>query len=230
MTTAMTRPFARLLIAALPIATLAGCAVVPPTPKPMYAATLPVAPVAPAQATGSIYADQQNMELFADPRAHRVGDILTITLVESTQASKKAATATSKKNGNSITAPSILGHGLKIGGNTADSTLASNNSFAGDGSSTQSNQLNGEITVTVAQRLSNGAMIVQGEKWLTINQGEELVRISGIVRPQDIGNDNVVLSSRVADAKIEYVGKGTLADSNTRGWLSRFFDSKWMPF
>jgi flagellar L-ring protein FlgH len=230
MTTAMTRPFARLLIAALPIATLAGCAVVPPTPKPMYSATLPVAPVAPAQATGSIYADQQNMELFADPRAHRVGDILTITLVESTQASKKAATATSKKNGNSITAPSILGHGLKIGGNTADSTLASNNSFAGDGSSTQSNQLNGEITVTVAQRLSNGAMIVQGEKWLTINQGEELVRISGIVRPQDIGNDNVVLSSRVADAKIEYVGKGTLADSNTRGWLSRFFDSKWMPF
>ncbi|KJV36335.1 flagellar basal body L-ring protein FlgH [Luteibacter yeojuensis] len=226
----MTRPFARLILAALPIASLAGCAIVPPTPKPMYSATLPVAPVAPAQATGSIYADQQNMELFADPRAHRVGDILTITLVESTQASKKAATATNKKNGNSITAPSILGHGLKIGGRTADSSLASNNSFAGDGSSTQSNQLNGEITVTVAQRLSNGAMIVQGEKWLTINQGEELVRISGIVRPQDIGNDNVVLSSRVADAKIEYVGKGTLADSNTRGWLSRFFDSKWMPF
>jgi flagellar L-ring protein precursor FlgH len=72
--------------------------------------------------------------------------------------------------------------------------------------------------------------MVQGEKWLTINQGEELVRISGIVRPQDIGADNIVASSRVADARIEYVGKGTLADSNTRGWLSRFFDSKWMPY
>lgn len=230
MITAMNRLHVRLIVAALPLAALTGCAIVPPTPKPMYTATLPVAPPAQAQATGSIYADQQSMELFADPRAHRIGDILTITLVESTQATKKAATSTSKKNGNSITAPSILGHGLKVGGRVADSSLASNNSFDGDGSSSQSNALSGEITVTVAQRLTNGAMVVQGEKWLTINQGEELVRISGIVRPQDIGNDNIVLSSRVADAKIEYVGKGTLADSNTRGWLSRFFDSKWMPF
>ena len=218
----MNRPFLRILLAALPLATLTGCAIVPPTPKPMYTATLPPEQTAAPQATGSIYADQTSLELFSDPRAHRVGDILTISLVESTQASKK--------NGNNITAPTILGHGLKIGGNTANSTLESDNSFAGDGSSSQSNALTGQITVTVAQRLSNGALIVRGEKWLTINQGEELVRISGIVRAQDIGNDNIVPSSRVADARIEYVGKGTLADSNTRGWLSRFFDSKWMPF
>lgn len=226
----MNRSLVRLLVAALPLAALGGCAIVPPTPKPMYTATLPVEPAAQPQATGSIYADQQSMELFADPRAHRIGDILTITLVESTQASKKAATSTNKKNGNTISSPTLLGQGLRIGGKTADSSLSSNNAFAGDGSSEQSNQLTGEITVTVAQRLSNGALVVRGEKWLTINQGEELVRISGIVRPQDIGNDNIVASSRVADARIEYVGKGTLADANTRGWLSRFFDSKWMPF
>lgn len=226
----MNRLIARLLVAALPLLALGGCAMVPPTPKPMYTATLPVEPAAQPQATGSIYADQQSMELFADPRAHRIGDILTITLVEATQASKKAATSTTKKNGNTISSPTLLGQGLRIGGKTADSSLSSNNAFDGDGSSSQSNQLTGEITVTVAQRLSNGALVVRGEKWLTINQGEELVRISGIVRPQDIGNDNIVPSSRVADARIEYVGKGTLADSNTRGWLSRFFDSKWMPF
>jgi flagellar L-ring protein precursor FlgH len=226
----MNRPFARILVAALPLLALGGCAMVPPTPKPMYAATLPVEPAAQPQATGSIYADQQSMELFADPRAHRIGDILTITLVEATQASKKAATSTSKKNGNTISSPTLLGQGLRIGGKAADSSLSSNNAFDGDGTSSQSNQLTGEITVTVAQRLSNGALVVRGEKWLTINQGEELVRISGIVRPQDIGNDNIVASSRVADARIEYVGKGTLADANTRGWLSRFFDSKWMPF
>jgi len=226
----MNRTFARVFSAALPLALLGGCAIVPPTPRPMYAATLPEDPTAQPRATGSIYADQQSMELFADPRAHRIGDILTITLVESTQASKKAKTNTSKKNGNTITSPTVLGQGLRIGGKTADSSLASNNAFDGDGSSQQSNQLSGEITVTVAQRLSNGALVVRGEKWLTINQGDELVRISGIVRPQDIGNDNIVASSRVADARIEYVGKGTLADSNTRGWLSRFFDSKWMPF
>lgn len=230
MSTVMIRFPARIVIAALPFVLLAGCAIVPPTPKPMYTATLPTDPTVPAQPTGSIYADQQSMELFADPRAHRMGDILTITLVESTQASKKAATSTSKKNGNTLTSPTLLGQGLRIGGKTADSSLASNNAFAGDGTSSQSNQLSGQITVTVAQRLSNGALIVRGEKWLTINQGEELVRISGIVRPQDISADNIVPSSRVADARIEYVGKGTLADSNTRGWLSRFFDSKWMPY
>jgi flagellar L-ring protein precursor FlgH len=226
----MTRTFVRAIFTALPFATLVGCAIVPPTPKPMYTATLPEEPAAQARATGSLYADQQSLELFADPRAHRVGDILTITLVESTQASKKAATSTSKKNGNTVSSPTILGQGLTINGKTANSSLSSSNAFDGDGSSQQSNQLSGEITVTVAQRLSNGALVVRGEKWLTINQGDELVRISGIVRPQDIGNDNIVASSRVADARIEYVGKGTLADSNTRGWLSRFFDSKWMPF
>ncbi|SKB91802.1 flagellar basal body L-ring protein FlgH [Luteibacter sp. 22Crub2.1] len=226
----MNRIYVRAVLAVLPLALLNGCAMVPPTPRPMYTATLPEEPTQQARATGSLYADQQSLELFADPRAHRVGDILTITLVESTQASKKAATSTSKKNGNTITSPTVLGQGLRIGGKTADSSLASNNAFDGDGSSQQSNQLSGEITVTVAQRLSNGALVVRGEKWLTINQGDELVRISGIVRPQDIGNDNIVASSRVADARIEYVGKGTLADSNTRGWLSRFFDSKWMPF
>ncbi|MDQ7997005.1 MAG: flagellar basal body L-ring protein FlgH [Luteibacter sp.] len=226
----MNRIYVRAVLAVLPFALLNGCAMVPPTPRPMYTATLPEEPTQQARATGSLYADQQSLELFADPRAHRVGDILTITLVESTQASKKAATSTSKKNGNTITSPTVLGQGLRIGGKTADSSLASNNAFDGDGSSQQSNQLSGEITVTVAQRLSNGALVVRGEKWLTINQGDELVRISGIVRPQDIGNDNIVASSRVADARIEYVGKGTLADSNTRGWLSRFFDSKWMPF
>ncbi|NID16882.1 flagellar basal body L-ring protein FlgH [Luteibacter yeojuensis] len=226
----MNRLLASFLVAAPALLALGGCAMVPPTPKPMYTATLPVEPAAQPQATGSIYADQQSMELFADPRAHRIGDILTITLVEATQASKKAATSTSKKNGNTLSSPTLLGQGLRIGGKAADSSLASNNAFDGNGSSTQSNQLTGEITVTVAQRLSNGALVVRGEKWLTINQGEELVRISGIVRPQDIGNDNIVPSSRVADARIEYVGKGTLADSNTRGWLSRFFDSKWMPF
>ncbi|TCV94139.1 flagellar L-ring protein precursor FlgH [Luteibacter rhizovicinus] len=226
----MNRTILRALAVALPFGMLAGCAVVPPTPMPMYAPTMPVDAVAPAQATGSIYADSNSMELFADPRARRVGDILTITLVESTQASKKAATSTNKKNGNNITSPTVLGQSLKFGGKAANSSLASNNSFAGDGSSSQSNQLTGQITVTVARRLSNGALVVQGEKWLTINQGQELVRISGIVRPQDISSDNIVPSTRVADARIDYMGKGTLADANTRGWLSRFFDSKWMPF
>jgi flagellar L-ring protein precursor FlgH len=214
------------------LAVLAGCATAPrahddaewaPTPPPAQQ-------VAAAQADGSIYHDAQNMELFTDPRAHRVGDILTVALVESTQASKKATTSTSKTDKTAIGAPTILGQSLSIGGKVASIGTDGERSFDGAGSSTQSNQLVGQITVTVAQRLSNGNLLVRGEKWLTINQGQELVRISGIVRPQDIGQDNVVPSTRVADARISYTGRGTLADANSRGWLSRFFNSKWMPF
>jgi len=209
---------------------LAGCAAQQTRDDSQWAATAPVERAATPPADGSIYHDAQNMELFTDPRAHRVGDILTIMLVESTQASKKASTSTDKTDKTAIDAPTILGQTLKIGGKAASIGTNGARSFAGDGSSSQSNQLTGQITVTVAQRLSNGNLEIRGEKWLTINQGQELVRISGIVRPQDIGQDNTVDSTRVADARIAYTGRGSLADANTQGWLSRFFNSKRMPF
>ena len=215
---------------ALAFASLAGCISPPPRDDLKWAATLPQEPAAAPPTDGSIYHTEQGMELFNDARAHRVGDILTVNLVESTQASKKASTDTAKKDASTISAPSILGHTLKVAGQTADTTLNANRSFAGSGDSSQSNQLTGSITVTVAQRLSNGNLLVRGEKMLTINQGQELIRISGIVRPQDIGQDNSVPSTRVADAQIGYTGKGALADANTQGWLSRFFSSKWMPY
>ncbi len=223
----------RLRFSLLPcaLALLAGCASTPPTrDDDQWTSTLPPAQAAAVVADGSIYHDTQNMELFADPRAHRVGDILTVVLVESTQASKKATTSTSKTDKADIGTPTLLGKAITAGGRSASFGLDGERSFDGTGSSSQSNQLTGQITVTVAQRLSNGNLIVRGEKWLTINQGQELVRVSGIVRPQDIGQDNVVPSTRVADARISYTGRGTLADANTRGWLSRFFNSKWMPF
>lgn len=214
----------------LAIATLAGCVMPAPRDDHKWAATMPVEQTATRPSDGAIYQADQGMELFNDARAHRVGDILTISLVESTQASKKASTNTSKKDTTNIGAPTILGHTLKVGGKEATIGTTGDRSFDGTGDSSQSNQLNGSITVTVAQRLSNGNLLVRGEKMLTINQGQELIRISGIVRPQDILQDNSVPSTRVADAQIGYTGKGSLADANTQGWLSRFFNSKWMPY
>ncbi|WP_430391058.1 flagellar basal body L-ring protein FlgH [Dyella sp. 20L07] len=214
----------------LALAALAGCVMPQPRDDHQWAATMPAESTAPPPTDGSIYHAEQGMELFNDARAHRVGDILTISLVESTQASKKATTSTSKKDSSTISAPSILGHTLKVGGQTADTSLNGNRAFDGSGDSSQSNQLTGSITVTVAQRLSNGNLLVRGEKMLAINQGQELIRISGIVRPQDILQDNSVPSTRVAAAQIAYTGKGSLADANTQGWLSRFFSSKWMPY
>jgi flagellar L-ring protein FlgH len=84
--------------------------------------------------------------------------------------------------------------------------------------------------VTVADVLPNGNLVVRGEKWLTLNQGDEYIQISGIVRPIDIRTDNTVLSGLVADARITYSGKGMVADSNKMGWLSRFFASAIWPF
>jgi flagellar L-ring protein precursor FlgH len=215
---------------ALALSLLAGCAMQMPREDPAWAATPPQEPAAAPPSDGAIYHADQGMELFSDPRAHRVGDILTIALVESTQASKKATTNTSKKDSNNIGAPTLLGQAITLGGKPATISTSGDRSFGGSGDSSQSNQLTGQITVTVAQRLSNGNLLVRGEKWLTINQGQELVRISGIVRPQDIGQDNSVPSTRVADARIGYTGRGTLAEANTKGWLSRFFSSKWMPY
>jgi flagellar L-ring protein precursor FlgH len=224
----------RMAVASLLLAALTACTAMQERQKQddaEWAATAPVEPAEQPQANGSIYHDMQNMELFNDARAHRIGDILTINLVEAMQASKKSETTTSKTDKINASAPELLGHSLSVkGGAAANSTLNSANSFDGAGSSTQSNQLNGQLTVTVAKRLSNNNLLVRGEKWLTINQGQELIRISGIVRAQDIGQDNSVDSTRVADARITYAGRGTLDSVNTQGWLAKFFNSKWMPF
>ena len=94
----------------------------------------------------------------------------------------------------------------------------------------QSNLLEGDITVTVVEVLPNGYLMVRGEKRIGINQGNEYIRLSGIVRPIDIDSTNTILSTRLADPTIIYVGDGVLADSNEMGWLSRFFVSGLFPF
>ncbi|HKK03898.1 MAG TPA: flagellar basal body L-ring protein FlgH, partial [Gammaproteobacteria bacterium] len=103
-------------------------------------------------------------------------------------------------------------------------------SFDGEGDAAQSNQLEGSITVTVSEVLPNGNLVIQGEKWVKINQGQEYIRLRGIVRPVDIGPDNTVLSTQVADAQLAYGGTGVVAQSNSPGWLTRFFNSPLWPF
>ena len=102
--------------------------------------------------------------------------------------------------------------------------------FAGVGNSTQANQLDGDITVTVVRNLGNGNLLVSGEKMMRLNQGDELVQVQGIVRVADIGPDNRIPSNRVGEARIVYGGRGTLARSNAMGWLGRFFNSAAFPY
>jgi flagellar L-ring protein precursor FlgH len=184
-----------------------------------------------AQANGAIYQAGHDVALFENAVARRVCDTLTIRLNERTNASKSSTTSTSKSTNIDLPGPIIAGRPVTANGTEILSASVDNNAeFDGEGASTQSNRLEGDITVTVAQRLSNGNLLVRGQKWISINQGQEYVRIQGIVRPIDIDPDNTISSLKVADAMIAYGGKGALANANSPGLLARFFNLPFLPF
>lgn len=215
----------------LAVVGLGGCVSKPPEPdNPYYAPIQPAQMQQPKAIDGAIYQAGAGMDLYGDGRAYRVGDILTVELTENTQSSKSASTSVGKDNSLSIGAPNVLGRELSVFGNPLSASAESSSSFDGDGSSDMSNSLSGNITVTVHQVLPNGTMLVRGEKWLTLNQGDEYIRISGLVRRQDIGPNNSVESTRLADARISYSGTGAAHDANVMGWMSRFFISPLWPF
>ena len=196
-----------------------------------YAPVKPVSQTGPIQHADSIYQSGSAWLLLEDIKPRRVGDMLTVTLAEKTDAKKSADTATKKATDSSIAAASIMGAPLTANGRDLLATdLSSAYDFSGEGESNQSNSLSGSVTVTVVEVLVNGNLVVQGEKWIHINQGEEYIRLRGIVRPSDISPDNTISSERVANAEIQYSGEGTTANTNEQGWLAKFFNSPWMPF
>ena len=209
---------------------LSGCARISELKRSSYPPTSPPDLTAVATTDGAIYSAGRELSLFSDLKARRVGDILTVRLAEQTQASKSASTDTSRSSSLDTGLPIIAGRpitkdGIEIFNNSFDTSQG----FQGSGTSSQSNELVGDISVTVAQVLSNGNLVIQGEKWITLNRGEEFVHITGIVRQADIGPDNSIESFRVADARITYSGKGQVASSNRAGWFSRFFSSVLWP-
>ncbi|MGH8516134.1 MAG: flagellar basal body L-ring protein FlgH [Panacagrimonas sp.] len=186
---------------------------------------------APRSTAGAIYNTSSSFALFEDPKARVEGDLLTVLLVEKTQAKKGAQTSTSKDTSVDIGNPTLFGRPLTRDGTPIGTIgIEGSRSFDGKGDTSQSNQLSGSVTVTVVERLPNGNLVVAGEKNLELSQGSERIRLSGLVRPVDVRPDNTILSDRVADARIEYVGRGALADANAQGWLARFFNSPWFPF
>ncbi|MRS89683.1 flagellar basal body L-ring protein FlgH [Enterobacteriaceae bacterium RIT714] len=183
--------------------------------------------VAPADKVsgGGLYNSNYAWSLVQDRRAYRVGDILTVELDESTQSSKQASTNFGKENDMTLGAPEVLGHKLdKLSG-----SISGDRNFKGAANSRQQNMLRGSITVAVHRVLPNGVMEVRGEKWLTLNQGDEYLRVTGLVRPEDISPANTLSSQRIANARITYSGRGALSDANSAGWLTRFFNHPLFP-
>jgi flagellar L-ring protein precursor FlgH len=214
---------------------LTGCETLSPKPgdQPQYKPVQPPAPIPQAFNNGAIYQAASSNGLFEDYKARRVGDLLTILLVERTNARKSASTSVSKDSELEVNVGQMEIAGRPITQRTGSLfglTGNNNRAFDGAGDSAQSNQLDGEITVTVAEVLSNGNLVVQGEKWLGINQGKEYVRLRGIVRPVDITAANTVNSTQVANVEVYYGGTGAVADSNAMGWFMRFFMSALLPF
>jgi len=180
---------------------------------------------------GAIFQNGMRVGLFDSMRAKNVGDILTITLRENTNANKSARTETTKGAIINETAPKINGSDVKVNDKEIlQNTVDSDRRFSSQGQSAQSNNMTGELTVTVVRVFANRNLLVRGEKLIMLNQGNEYLRVMGIVRPEDISSDNTVISTRVANAQISYGGQGVINDANKMGWLSKFFQGPAWPF
>ncbi|MDN4503186.1 flagellar basal body L-ring protein FlgH [Alteromonadaceae bacterium BrNp21-10] len=223
------------VVASAVLAALSGCESTPVRETlpndPFYAPVIPEMPEHKITADGSLFRPDYANSLYSDIKARRVGDIITVSLQESTSASKSATTGFSKESAMDLQPITGLGgNALNIGGQSLQLGLDSSNEFNGDAQANQRNSLSGNISVTVVQILANSNLVVRGEKWLTLNNGDEYIRLTGIVRAADISPQNEVASTKIANARIQYSGTGEFANAQQQGWLTSFFSSQWWPF
>lgn len=222
------------LLCALLIAVLlfGGCASEPPLkPGDPYYAPVIMPDMPPAPATyGSLFSDNSAISLFGDKKAARIGDLITIVLSEQTTSNKSANVEVTKDSEIEIGSPVALGGLVTWKGNPLNASASGEREFTGEAGAGQSNSLRGNITVAVMDVWPNGTLVIRGEKWMTLNRGDELIRISGLVRPDDVSSDNEVMSTKIANAQITYTGTGELAASQKMGFASKFFNSSYWPF
>lgn len=211
------------------ISILAGCAMTPSTSIQGPLTTRPKPALVQPTAAGSIFQNTQvqaghrYVPLFEDRRARAVGDTIIVTLNERTNASKSSGSNIDRSGAINFSVPDVKVAGKSISflqGASLDAN--SNNTFDGKGASSSNNDFTGTITVTVMEVLANGNLLVSGEKQIGINQGQEFIRLSGVVNPINI-LDNTISSVQVADARLEYRANGYIDEAQTMGWLSRFF-------
>lgn len=195
-------------------------------PVEQFPTALPLDLPPPPKTNGTIYQPGYDTQLFQDKIAHRIGDVLTIRLEEATSAQYKTDTKTSKTAQLSYPTPQVFGttplNYLTINTNT-------DQEFHGKGNSDQSGKLTGTVTVTVIKLLPNDNLVIQGETWIILNQGQEFVQLSGVVRPEDISANNVVSSQRVANAKITYGARGQAGYVSSGGLITKAFN-RFFPF
>jgi flagellar L-ring protein precursor FlgH len=221
----------RLTPVVLALAALAGCDTMsetlnkrPPVDVAQPTAMRPAPVVVAAVNNGSIFQSGQYRPLFEDHRARLVGDTLTVQIVEKVSATQKSTSSIDKSGGLAAGVTAIPGLSANSF-TTARATLGatSSNTFAGKGSTENSNDFSGTITATVIEVLPNGHLIISGEKQIGVNHNVDVLRFSGQVDPRAIQTGNSVASAQIANVRIEHRGRGAQAEANGIGWLARFF-------
>ena len=227
--------FGALLMGTFILGALGGCASTQPevnalAPSPDFAPVFPLASDRPKMATGGIYGNSQNDAWFGRGRNYQIGDIITVLLNESTQSARTQNSDVSRVTKNTALPSGLstkLGslspvlNGLDLSQGTVNST--------GTGKAGQQASLQGSIAVTVVEILSNGNLMVRGEKKLGLAEGTEVIQVAGVIRPQDIGPNGTVNSLRLANAQIAYRGIGDLANASKVGWGTTALHKFW-PF
>jgi len=186
----------------------------------------------PTYANGSIW-QEGSISLFDEHKARRLGDVLTVVIEEEASASKQATTGTKKESGYAASIPNFMGIeqtvlAEKLNLNALIDAKTSS-SFDGNGSTTRKDFLNATITARVMSVLPNGDLRIEGRRSVKVNNEEQIIILAGTVRPKDINHENMISSSRIADARITYSGNGIISDRQQPGWLFNFIDKIW-PF
>jgi flagellar L-ring protein precursor FlgH len=222
------------LVLTITLLVISGCASIEQAKTlpndPDFAPILPDMEESSIIPTGSLFKVNYVNNIYSDSKAHRVGDIISVILSESTQAQKNAKTELKKEN--SATLDPIIGLGgaaVNFKNDAIQFGFNQGSDFSGDSKTNQGNSLSGNISVHVLRVLPNGNLMIRGEKWMTLNNGDEYIRLTGVIRAQDISAGNTITSSKIANARIQYAGTGTFADMQEQGWLSSFFSSSWWP-
>lgn len=187
------------------------------------------APLVDRREEGSLFNDSADT-LFTYRRASRVGDLIAVSIAEKSAASRDATTELSRSSESSMSIASLAGlmAAIKKAHPSVDPQAlidaVTKNDFNGAGSTTRSGSLEALVTVRIKKLLPNGDFYIEGHKVVMVNNEESHLYLSGVVRPSDVQADNTVDSGRIADAQIEYTGRGVVADKQSPGWFSRFFD------
>ena len=188
-------------------------------------------PVIEPKYNGAIYQEGMAVNMFYDTTAKSIGDIITVTLVESATALSSADTVSEKKQKVEMDAPTMAGGDvIQDGKKVLENNLEAARDFRGSGESNQAHNFQAVIAVSVVDVLPNSYLVVRGEKLIRLNQSEDYIRFSGIVRPQDINSDNSVESQKIANVQVSYSGSGPLSNANEMGPLAKFFNSQVYPY